>query len=159
MLATGKHLLALRCLLAAHAIDPNNPDLHTQIAKFRQSIDNLPEQLAPNVSEIITSEFERVLPKSKNLAEWNDAFLSANSSSPAHVQSALAVRQLLTPQSKVQCEKELTSSLNLDMASVENAMAGLNLLDSWGSDQDAKTVYCDHARKRWKQATVFDVLE
>ena len=109
--------------------------------------------------DVVTSEFEPLLPKSTNLTEWNDAFLAANSSSPAHVQAVLSVRQLLAPESKGQSEKELQSSLDLEVASIEDALKGLNLLDSWGSAQDAKAAYREHAKKRWMNASVFDMDE
>jgi peptide alpha-N-acetyltransferase len=154
--APGKYVLALKCLLASHAIDPAHPQLHTQIAKFRQTIDSLSEPLPPTISDIITAESERLLPKSKSLADWNDDFSAAHGDSPAHVLSALTVRQSLAPEFKPEVEKQLVSSLN-HMASIEHALAGMTLLDSWGSGQEVKTAYRDQARKRWKEASVFDV--
>lgn len=154
-----KYALALKCLLAAHSINPNNAQLHAQIARFRKTLDTLSEPLPQDVSEVVTSEFETLLPKSTNLTEWNDAFLNANSNSPEHVQSALSVRQLLAPESKAQSEKELLSSLDLEVASIEDALKGLNLLDNWGSAQDAKVAYREHAKKRWTDASIFDVQE
>ncbi|KAL1952688.1 hypothetical protein VTO42DRAFT_4451 [Malbranchea cinnamomea] len=151
-----KYALALKCLLAAYAIDPNHPQVHSQVARFRKALDTLSEPLPQDVSEVVNSEFETVLPKSTNLTEWNDAFLAANSTSPAHVQSALSVRQLLTPESKSQSEKDLQSTLDLEVASIEDALAGLSLLDNWGSAQDAKTAYRQHAKQRWKESSVFD---
>lgn len=69
------------------------------------------------------------------------------------------MRQLLAPESKGQSEKELQSSLDLEVASIEDALKGLNLLDSWGSAQDAKAAYREHAKKRWMNASVFDMDE
>jgi peptide alpha-N-acetyltransferase len=157
--ATGKYVLALKCLLASNAIDPAHPQLHRQIAKFRQTIDSLSEPLPPTISEIIAAEIESLLPKSKSLADWNDEFLAAHSDSPAHVRSVLAVRQSLAPESKPEVEKQLVSSLDLDMASIEDALAGMKLLNSWGSGQEVKTAYRDQARKRWKEASVFNMQQ
>ncbi|PGH16266.1 hypothetical protein AJ80_05289 [Polytolypa hystricis UAMH7299] len=152
----NKYLLALKCLLAAHAIDPSNPLLHAQIARFRKTLDTLSEPLPSDVSEVIASEFDSLLPKSRDIASWNDAFLDSHKDSPAHIQSALSVRQLLSgPDSRPQNEKDLLGSIDHDTTSLEDALAGLSLLDDWGSSQDTKSAYKAHAGKKWTEASVF----
>ncbi|EEH45636.1 peptide alpha-N-acetyltransferase complex A subunit NAT1 [Paracoccidioides brasiliensis Pb18] len=151
----NKYLLALKCLLASHSIDSENPALHTQIARFRKAIDTLSEPLPPNVSEVIAADFDPLLPKSQDLTNWNESFLSQHKSSAVHVQAALSVRQLLAPDSKPQCEKELISTVDLETASLEDAIAGLHLLDDWHSSQEAKAAYISQAQKRWTEASAF----
>lgn len=151
----GKYLLALKCILAAHSIDPSHPTLHAQMARFRRTVDNLPEPLPPNVSEVIAADFDPLLPKTQDLTSWNNAFLDAHNDNPAHVQSALSVRQLLASGSKADNEKGLLSTIDFQAASLENALAGLSLLDDWGSSQDTKTTYMTQANKRWKEASAF----
>lgn len=151
-ITTDKHLLALKCLSAAHAIDPSNPTLHIQLLKFRKSLENPPEPLAPQVAEVVNAEFDKLLPKSQKLDEWNESFLSANKGSVAHVQAALSTRHLLSPESKPQCEKDLLATLDSPNITIDEANAGLELLSKWGSDQSA---YLQKANKKWPQSSFF----
>lgn len=151
----GKHLLALKCLSAAHSIDPSNPTLHVQLLRFRKALDSLSEPLPPQVAEVIDTEFETLLPKTQKLDEWNDSFVTTHKDSVAHVQAALTCRQLLKPDSKPQCEKGLQSTLDLGDISIDKALAGLDLLSEWGSDQATKTAYIQKASSKWPEATVF----
>lgn len=151
----GKYALALKCLAAAHAIDASNPTLHIQLLRFRKALDSLPEPLPAQVAEVVNAEFDALLPKSQNLAQWNDSFLAANKDSVPHKQAALTCRHLLSPDSKPQCEKDLTATLDSDVASIENGLAGLKLLGEWGSDQAAKTAYAQKASKKWAESSVF----
>ncbi|EAS36268.3 N-terminal acetyltransferase catalytic subunit [Coccidioides immitis RS] len=150
-----KYLLALKCLLAAQAINPSDPTLHVQLARFRKTLNELSEPLPAEVQEIVTSEFETLLPKSQDLAAWNDSYLTENSSSVPHIHAALTVRRIIAPEQKAQTEKDLASSIDLETASIESALAGLHLLDDWRSGPEAKTSYIGQANTRWKEASVF----
>lgn len=146
--------MALKCLSAAHAIDPSNPTLHLQILQFRKALDSLAEPIAPQVAEVVNPEFEKLLPKTQKLEEWNESFLSANKDSAPHVQAALSARQLLNKDSKAQNEKELVASLDALSISFDDAVSGLDLLGEWGSD---KTAFADKASKKWPQASAFQL--
>ncbi|EFR03747.1 NMDA receptor-regulated protein 1 [Nannizzia gypsea CBS 118893] len=152
-----KYLLAIKCLMAAHAIDPSNPTLHVQLVKFRQQFDAgaAGELTPPDIVELINAEFDLLLPKSTDLTQWNEEFLSTHAKSAPHVQAALTVRQMLKPESKEQAEKDLISSIDLDNTSLEQALAGLSLLDEWGSTVETKASYSTSARRRWAEASVF----
>ncbi|KAJ5107854.1 N-terminal acetyltransferase A complex subunit n.t1.c1 [Penicillium angulare] len=148
----NKHALAVKCLSAAHAIDPSNPTLHLQILRFRKTLDTLSEPLDPKVAEVVTSEFEKLLPKSQKLEEFNEAFLSANKNSAAHVQAALSGRQLLNKDSKPQCEKDLLATLDSPDITVSEATTALELLSLWDSD---KTSYVQKASQKWPESSAF----
>lgn len=152
---TGKYLLALKCLLAAHAIDSSDPTLHVQLLRFRQALDSLQEPLPAKISEIVSSEFEALLPRSQPLDEWNDSFLASHKNSVAHVQAALTARLLLNPDSKSQCEQDLLSTLDLEDASIDKAIAGLDLLNEWRSSSAAKQTYIEKAHQKWSEASAF----
>ncbi|OJJ40539.1 hypothetical protein ASPWEDRAFT_219476 [Aspergillus wentii DTO 134E9] len=154
-LRRGKHALALKCLSAAHSIDASNPTLHVQIARFRKALDSLSEPLPAQVAEVVNTEFENLLPKSQNLEEWNNSFLSANQGSAAHTQAGLACRLFLNKDSKPQCEKDLVASLESADVTIETGLAGLELLNEWGSDQAAKTAYIEKAKSKWPESSVF----
>ncbi|KAJ5089461.1 hypothetical protein N7532_008145 [Penicillium argentinense] len=147
-----KHLLALKCLSAAHAIDPSNPSLHLNLLQFRKALDTLSEPLPAETAEVVNAEFEKLLPKSQKLEDWNESFLSANKESIAHVHAALSSRQLLSPDSKARNEKDLQATLDSSKITLEEAVLGRDLLNKWGSD---KTMYAEKASKKWPESSVF----
>lgn len=108
------------------------------------------------MADPINAELETILPKSQNPDEWNNAFLSANKTSVPHIQAALECRHLLNA-NKSQNEKELTASLDAGDVSIETALAGLELLNEWGSDQGVKNAYAEKAKKKWPESSVFDL--
>ncbi|KAK2755950.1 hypothetical protein FQN54_005746 [Arachnomyces sp. PD_36] len=153
----NKYVLALKCLMASHSIDPSNPTLHSQIYRFKTAIDNPPEPLNPKISEIITPELDTLLsPKSSSLAEWNESFLTAHKTSAPHVHAAASVRRLINPDSQSQGEKDLLSTLELKDTSLADAVAGLQLLNDWSSSEDVKSQYIQTAHKRWPEASTFE---
>lgn len=147
-------MLALKCLSAAHAIDPSHPTLHLQLLRFRKALDSLSEPLPPQTAEVVNAEFDKLLPKSQNLEDFNGSFLSANKDSVAHVQAALSGRQLLKPESKAQCEKDLLATLDSPNVTIDEAASGLDLLSKWGSD---KTAYSQKASKKWPESSIFEL--
>ena len=149
---TDKHLLALKCLSAAHAVDPSHSSLHLQLLKFRKALDSLSEPLPAPIAEVVNAEFEKLLPKTQKLDEWNESFLSANKGSVTHVQAALSARQLLNPDSKAECEKDLLATLDSPKITLDEAAAAIDLLSKWGIDNSA---YVQKANKKWPEATVF----
>ncbi|KAL3464710.1 NMDA receptor-regulated protein 1-domain-containing protein [Aspergillus heterothallicus] len=157
-LRRGKYALALKCLSTAHSINASNPTLHVQLLQFRQALNKLSEPLPPQVAEVVDSEFEALLPRSQNLNEWNTSFLSEHKDSIPHKYAYLTCQQLLAPESKPETEKELTSTLDASIVSLETALAGLNLLGEWGSNQAAKTAFAEKASSRWPESTLFRLV-
>ncbi|EON61385.1 hypothetical protein W97_00599 [Coniosporium apollinis CBS 100218] len=150
----NKHLLALKCLLAASSIDSENPTLHEQTVRFRRTLDTLSEPLPPPVAKVIDSTFT-LIPTSTSLSDYNDSFISKHSKSAPHVQAGLKVRQLLDSSSLPQNEKELLATLDFDTIELQDAKNGLSLLGEWKSGSEAREAYINAARKRWPEATVF----
>ncbi|WVR07434.1 hypothetical protein IAU60_004475 [Kwoniella sp. DSM 27419] len=81
------YLAALRCLNNAHALSPSDPELHVQILGFRRVTSAASDLPAP-VKSVIDTEFLKLLPKDASAEQFNDHFLSAHSSSPAHIAAA-----------------------------------------------------------------------
>lgn len=152
---TDKHLLALKCLSAAHAVDPFNPSLHLQLLKFRKAIDSLSEPLPAPIAEVVNAEFDKLLPKTHKLDEWNESFLTANKDSAYHVQAALSARHLLNPDSKAESEKDLLATLDSPKTTLDEAAAAIDLLHKWGSDY---STYVQKANKKWPEATTFQQI-
>ncbi|KAJ5388321.1 N-terminal acetyltransferase A complex subunit n.t1.c1 [Penicillium cosmopolitanum] len=138
----NKYLPALKCLSAAHAIDPSNPTLHLQLLQFRKTIDSLTDALPAEAAEVIDTEFEKLLPKSQNLEEWNESYLSANKNSVAHIQAAFLTRRLNWP------------LWTLPTVTIEEAVVALERLSKWGSDP---TAYAEKASKKWPESSVFQL--
>ncbi|KAF2667579.1 NMDA receptor-regulated protein 1 [Microthyrium microscopicum] len=146
----AKILLALKCIQAAHQINPDHPGLHERLTRFRKTLD-ASESSNPKVAQVIKSCIS-IIPASSGLSEANESYLTKHKSSPQHIYSALRTRAFLDPSSKAQNEKELLTSL--DHASLEDAIDGLALLKRWGSKEDVKSKYVDAAMKKWSEATV-----
>lgn len=122
--------------------------------RFRKALDSLSEPLPQQTAEVVNAEFDKLLPKSQKLEDFNESFLSAHKDSVAHVQAALSGRQLLKPDSKAQCEKDFLSTLDSSDITLDEAVAGLELLSKWGCD---KTAYAQKASKKWPESSVFDL--
>ncbi|KAK2732434.1 hypothetical protein FQN57_002908 [Myotisia sp. PD_48] len=154
-----RYLLALKCLLSIYAIDPANPTLHTQIIRFRQIFDkDLSElPLPPDFVNILEEEFESILPKATNLKKWNDDYLALHSHSAAHVRAAATVNQLLELEPRDRSERMVMSTIDLETASISDGLAGLRLLEGWGSPSELMASFSSHALQKWSQASVFSV--
>lgn len=152
---TGKHLLALKCLLALHALDPHNPALHVQSYRLRDSLDHLPDGLSPKWSEIVLPGTKMLFHDDKDLSAWNNDFLKRHKSSASHVQAGLRVRALIGKEAKEVNEKDLCETLLLEDTTMQNASAGLELLHEWGSSEEVRGRYKSSAAERWKMASVF----
>jgi len=144
----------LKCLTAAHAIDPSNPTLYLELIRFRKALDSPSEPLPAQTAEVVNAEFDKLLPKSQNLEELNESFLSNNKNSVPHIQAALSARLLLKPDSKAQCEKDLLATLDSSDLTLDEAVSGLDLLDKWASD---KTAFAEKASKKWPESSVFEL--
>lgn len=145
-----KHLLALRCLLSASAIDAEHPKVHEHIVRFKQAMDADAESINPTSAEIIKSEFT-LFPASKSLAEYNDEYLSKHKSSASSTLSALRVRKILNPASNP--DKDIVGVLNLQDITLETAVSALELLKSWKSSEVES--FQSTAAAKWPKATLF----
>jgi len=150
---TEKFLLALKTLLAAHSIDAENPTLHWQVIRFRQALNSSPT-LDPKVAEVLKVN-SGIVPASDDFSSFNDSFLSKHIDSASHVQSALRVRQFLNPASKGQNEKDLFKTLELPRIKMDQAEAGLKLLQEWKSEASVKDGYTEAARSKWPRDAAF----
>ncbi|KAI9808636.1 MAG: hypothetical protein M1825_003787 [Sarcosagium campestre] len=161
-----KYLLALKCLLAAHAVDASDPTLHAQIIRFKRTLDDLPpDSLDAKTRAVLESKFTIGPGPSTTLAEYNDAFLAAHASSARHIHAALDVRQLLDPDSSRQAnEKDVIRCLDLGDLTLDEAIDGLKLLRGWAASagDEAKSAaaavaeYKSKARLSWSEATAFE---
>ena len=71
------------------------------------------------------------------------------------MQAAFNVRQLLDSSSKSQNEADLKKTLDFPDTTIQQALAGIGLLEEWKSEQKVKDDYRAKAAGRWSEATVF----
>jgi hypothetical protein len=131
---TEKYLLALKCLLAAAALDKDHSKVHEHIVTFKLAIDKDMEGLPAKTSEVIKSEFI-LLPASVKLSQYNDEYLSRNKDCARRTVSALKVRKVLAPDSVGQCGRDIVAVLKLPSITLEEATEALELLSSWKSSE------------------------
>jgi hypothetical protein len=149
---TEKYLLALKCLLAASALDREHSKVHEQLIRFKQAVEQDGETLAPQTAEVIKSEFS-LLPASVSLSQYNDEYLSKHKNCARRTLSALRVRKLLSPDSAASCKKDAADVIKLPSITMEEAQETLDLLRSWNSsDIDS---FRAQAAAKWPKATVF----
>ncbi|KAF1816992.1 NMDA receptor-regulated protein 1 [Eremomyces bilateralis CBS 781.70] len=149
-----KYLLAMKALVAAHKLDPEHATLHEQLIRMRRTLDDLPAPLSAPTAAVM-KEVSTILPASDSLASFNDAFLAKHKDSVTHVQSALRVRALLDPTSKMQNEKALVATLELPSITMKDAQGALSILSEWKSDAVVRQGYAEAASKKWPESTVF----
>ncbi|KAE8851666.1 hypothetical protein PTNB73_00682 [Pyrenophora teres f. teres] len=150
----NKYLLALKCLQAAREIDPENPKLHEQSVRFRQALTKPAEPLSSQTEQVIKESFTTPAADA-DLKAHNDDFLKKHAQSASHLQSGYNVRYILDNASKSQNEQDLQKTLELPNITMEEAKAGMALLDEWESEQKIKDDYRAKAASRWSEATVF----
>ncbi|KAH5073392.1 hypothetical protein HBI17_147320 [Parastagonospora nodorum] len=149
-----KYLLALKCLQAAREVDPEDPTVHEQSIRFRQTIAKLSEPLPSQVSQVINETFTTPAVDA-DLKAYNDSFLQKHPESASHLQAAYNVRHILDSTSKSQNEQDLIKVLDLPDVTIQQALAGFGLLEEWRSEKQVKDDYRAKAAGRWSEATVF----
>ena len=94
-----------------------------------------------------------------DLSSHNASFLAKHSSSAPHIQAGLRARRFLDSKTEEQNEKDLQETLDLDAATLVDAVAGLGLLKEWNSAQATQDAYVERARQRWPEATAFEPVQ
>lgn len=158
MLPTGKYLPALKCLLAIQSISPDHPKCHELGGVFKLALDNVSEALPKEVQEVVQDLYLSKL-DSKSLEQRNEEYLEKHKQSVSHVQSVVRFRNALKPdaeETKSKGVKDLQSSLELPNLSLQQAQAGVELLDEIKAGGNARQAYLEAARVRWPEATVFN---
>jgi N-alpha-acetyltransferase 15/16, NatA auxiliary subunit len=152
ILGTEKYLLALKCLLAAAALDKEHSKVHEQTIRFKLAFDENIKGLSPTSAEVIKTEFT-LLPTPVNLAQYNDEYLSKHKDCARRTLSGLKARKMLSPDSAPNIEKDAVAILNLPTITFEEAREGLVLLSTWKSSEIE--TFRKTAGEKWPKATVF----
>ncbi|KAI1214261.1 N-terminal acetyltransferase A, auxiliary subunit [Annulohypoxylon truncatum] len=146
-----KYVLALRCLNAALAIDPDHPAVHEQVVRFRQILNEKLGSLPPKVAEVLKSGFTAI-DASADLKKFNADFQQKHKDSAEHVISATKIERLLGDDKK-KSEKDLAGVLSLKDIQYDQAAEALALLEQWRSSE-AET-FKKAAHEKWPEVTAF----
>ncbi|KAF8865474.1 N-terminal acetyltransferase A, auxiliary subunit [Acephala macrosclerotiorum] len=147
-----KYLLALKCLLAASALDKEHSKVHGQVVRFKLALDKDSDVLPPKSAEVVKSEFT-LLPASVDLSKYNDEYLAKHKDCARRTLLALKVRKLLKPDSPLAVERDVAAVVNLPTITMEEAIEALELLALWKSSE--LDGYRTKAAAKWPKATIF----
>ena len=104
---------------------------------------------------MIAAEFDPILPATADLSKRNDDFLQAHHDSAPHVRACLRVRQFLDPSSSDKNQQDVIRTLALDGSTLEDAVAGMALLQEWKAKDQYGEDYLAAAHERWPEASAF----
>ncbi|EME89406.1 uncharacterized protein MYCFIDRAFT_55822 [Pseudocercospora fijiensis CIRAD86] len=154
-----KYLPALRCLLAAHKLQPDHPKCHELGGRFKLALDtnNTLKSLPEPVQKVIQEHYlSKLSPKS--LEECNEEYLTQHNSSVPHIQSVVYFRHILKPNdesTRTRAVKDLQTTLTAPHITIEEAQHGLQLLKDLGVSEAERKSYVDAALKKFPEATLF----
>ncbi|KAJ6259075.1 hypothetical protein Dda_5972 [Drechslerella dactyloides] len=139
-----KYLLALKCLLAGHALAPEDPVVHEQIVKFQ-----------------LFHETFTLAPRDTPLPSFNEGYLKSHADSGRAIFSVVRTRQVLAaaaaegesaPAVETDSEALLVDALSKEGTTLKDAVDGLAVVKEVKGDVAA---YTAAARARWPLANIF----
>ncbi|KAK8216168.1 N-alpha-acetyltransferase-like protein 15 [Phyllosticta capitalensis] len=151
-----KHLLALKCLLSANAIDPENPTLHHQTTRFQKELEafaKAPSDADKPVVEVLKSQFT-LIPAGTSAAAFNTAFLERHAKSAPHVVAGLRARVLLDPATKAKSVDEAIQTVGFESAELADAFAVRDALKEWEAAPEALQKWEKEVKGRWAEAVL-----
>lgn len=155
---TEKYLLALKCLLAAAKLAPENSTVHGQIIRFKKTIDSLSEPPPTEVTTVIDSElYPTLLPaKDSDLVAFNDSYLTKHQNTPAELVGALRAKYFLDPKSTTEIETSMLQSITgeLELFTLQDVCDGLTLLRDVKASDETVEQYKSTAKGRWENVDV-----
>ncbi|ORY57440.1 NMDA receptor-regulated protein 1-domain-containing protein [Pseudomassariella vexata] len=146
-----KYILALRCLNAALALDPEHPRVHEQAVGFRHALNSKLDSLPPKVQEVLKAEFT-VIPPSTDLKKYNTDFEAKHKDSSLHVIAAVNTRKLLGDD-QATCEKDFLKLLDIKGVQFEDAKLALDVLKNWRSKEAQE--FKAKCLSMWPEVTAF----
>lgn len=127
--------------------------MHWHIFRFRNALDSLPDTVPSIVKDTISEDAKSLCSLQQGESEWNDIFLRENAASTSHIHVGLRVKQALNSSSIHENEHDLKATLSEKGTTLKHAIAGLDLLQDWSSNQSTQEEYKRIAREIWPEAT------
>jgi N-alpha-acetyltransferase 15/16, NatA auxiliary subunit len=112
------------------------------------------KDIPAKVSEVLKSSFT-LIPANADLNAYNSEWQQKHSQSVPHLLSAYNVRHILDKSTQGQNEADVKQLLKVDSITIEQADAGLKLLEEWKSDEKTRDAYREAAAAKFYEATVF----
>lgn len=177
---TEKYFLALKCLLAAFAIDSSDAVAHEQTLRFffRRKLDGFcfnrsftddfavvskeSSETSSPVLSLATSSLPKVYSKlnaqasSVDLLEVNEEATSNQPKSAAHIFASVRVRQMLdSTATQVHCDSAI-EALDGETLNLEDALECLRLLKELGAEKDMLEKAAEKTKARFPKANLAD---
>ncbi|KAL1862701.1 hypothetical protein VTK73DRAFT_6678 [Phialemonium thermophilum] len=146
-----KYLLALRCLNAALALDPEHPALHAQAIALRHALSKELDSLPQKVQEVLKTEF-KTIPETADLERLNAEFREKHGQSTQHRIAAARVTALLSGDYD-KAAKDLVQVVSAESSTFNDAVAIYDELRSWRSSEAPSLKQAAH--QKWPEVTVF----
>lgn len=148
-----KYLLAVKCLLAIKSISPSDPDLHVYSYQLRRAVELKQDSVDDKVIDMVKDLGKDVLHSGTPAKDLNERF---QQTSLHHTQAYLKVKDMLDESSRKENEKALVDSISkYPESTLPDLIAGLELLQQWGTSEDIIESYKAEARKTFSEADVF----
>lgn len=152
-----KYLQSAKALLAAHSLDPEDPDLHVRIVDFKQRATTFLSDLPQPIGTAISNALSTLAPGDLSPETFNSQYLQQKSTSArATLASAESLLVLKSPLEEVEntvfCL--LAPETDTDIKTAAKAFQLLNSVDSKRADEFRAA--CD---KRFELATIFKTQE
>lgn len=128
-----------------------------QTFRFRSALTSDIESLPPAIKETLVEEFKALPASNGDPAAINESFAKENADkSLGHVVAAVAVKQSFNKEgSEQESAKTLKERVSRPEVGIEEALAGLKLIDDFGVKGEVRKEYVAGAKERWTEATVF----
>ncbi|KAL5514354.1 hypothetical protein ACEPAG_2442 [Sanghuangporus baumii] len=152
-----KYVQASKALLAAHALDPEDPELHLRIVDFKQRVSALPEPLAKPHDTVVSSALSTLFPSELTPETFNSQYLQCHSTSVLAILASAQVLQLLrAPLDEVESTVfgVLAPERNVDIKTAQRVLDFLSSINSARKDEFREA--CD---RRFELSTVFKAPE
>jgi len=150
-----KYLLALKCLIAAHSIDPEQSKLHEQLIRFRRTLDSASKAESEKVNEVLKTCSTNIVPATSTLSKYNEEYITKNEGCARRIHSGLHARWILDPLSKARNEKDMLATIK--HADMQEAIEGMERLKEWKSEKSVVEAFLEAARGRWPEASAFQI--
>jgi hypothetical protein len=101
----------------------------------------------------VFNQCTKIVPATASLTSFNDEYLKKHAKCARRIHSGLQARLLLDATSKSKNENALIETINI--AEMNEALEGLQMLKKWKSDASVMEAYLEKAGKKWPQALAF----
>ncbi|KAB8339186.1 hypothetical protein FH972_022121 [Carpinus fangiana] len=154
-LRKGKFFLALKSLLAAFTIAPEDPTAHAQAVRFRQACKPLDENKA--VLDLASSSLPAPFNDAKaDLASHNEAFVKQHADSPRHVYNYARALKALDPSSSQGQKTILEVPDRCKDVNLAQGLEGIALLRELGSEKASIQAFAKKLQDKWPAATILE---